>query len=77
MQYHGANYSASVWDVYWFEKNLQGDIVAIYNSSSASITTYQTITNAPNVDRLNGTGYQFSFNVFDIAIGIYDNIMEW
>ena len=29
MQYHGASYAADVWDTCWFEKNLQGDIVAV------------------------------------------------
>ena len=30
MQYRGANYSANTWDIYWYEKNLFGDIVAVY-----------------------------------------------
>ena len=29
MQYHVANQSETVWDVYWYEKNLQGDVIAI------------------------------------------------
>ena len=29
MQYHGASYAADAWDTDWFEKNLQGDIVAV------------------------------------------------
>ena len=40
MQYHGASYDADVWDTYWFEKNLQGDIVAVYNTSGTKLISY-------------------------------------
>ena len=35
-QYHGANYAADAWDIYWYEKNLQGDIIAVYNQAGAN-----------------------------------------
>ncbi len=27
MQYHGAAYAENVWDVFWYEKNIQGEQV--------------------------------------------------
>ena len=29
MQYHANTYEEDEWDVYWFEKNLHGDIIAV------------------------------------------------
>ena len=40
MQYHAASYAENVWDTYFFEKNLQGDIVAIYNASGTKLVSY-------------------------------------
>ncbi len=35
-----ARYAQSEWDVYWFEKNVFGDIAAIYNSLGVKIVRY-------------------------------------
>ncbi len=40
MQYHGASYEAGKWDTFWYEKNLFGDIVAIYNESGTKLMSY-------------------------------------
>ena len=40
MQYHASGSTSTVWDSYWFEKNLQGDIVAIYDNSGTKLITY-------------------------------------
>ncbi|MBQ8380720.1 MAG: hypothetical protein IJY18_02395 [Clostridia bacterium] len=40
MQYRGANYAENTWDVFWFEKNLQGDIVAVYSASETKLISY-------------------------------------
>ena len=40
MQYRNTSYADGAFDVYWYEKNLQGDIVAIYNSTGVKVTTY-------------------------------------
>jgi hypothetical protein len=40
MQYHASTYAQNVWDTYWFEKNLQGDIVAVYNTSGTKLVSY-------------------------------------
>ena len=40
MQYHGASYAANTWDVYWYEKNLQGDVVAVYDQAGTKLISY-------------------------------------
>ncbi len=40
MQYHGENYSANTWDIYWYEKNLFGDIVAVYKHNGTKLISY-------------------------------------
>ena len=40
MMYRTTAYAEEQWDVFWFEKNLQGDIVAVYNSDGAKVVTY-------------------------------------
>ena len=40
MQYHGSSYAKNVWDVYWYEKNIFGDIVAVYNESGTKLISY-------------------------------------
>ena len=40
MMYRTASYDIDEWDVFWFEKNLQGDIVAVYNDSGTKVATY-------------------------------------
>ena len=40
LNYRNNQYAANVFDVFYFEKNLQGDIVAIYNDSGTRIGTY-------------------------------------
>ena len=39
-QYHGASYSATAWDTYFYEKNLQGDIVAVYDANGVKKISY-------------------------------------
>ena len=39
-QYHGSSYSSSTWDTYFFEKNLQGDVVAVYTSLGTKKISY-------------------------------------
>ena len=40
MQYHKSTYAPNIWDVYWFEKNLQGDVVAIYDCAGNKLISY-------------------------------------
>lgn len=40
MQYRNTSYAEGVFDTYWFEKNLQGDIVAVYDEDGTKLVTY-------------------------------------
>ena len=37
MQYRTSSYAEDVFDTYYFEKNLQGDIVSVYNESGTGV----------------------------------------
>ena len=39
-KYRDSSYETDVWDVYWYEKNLQGDIVAIYDTIGTKLVSY-------------------------------------
>ena len=39
-QYRENSYAADVWDTFWFEKNLQGDIVAVYDEDGTKLVNY-------------------------------------
>ena len=40
MRYRNSSYAEGVFDEYLFEKNLQGDVVAIYNASGTKLVSY-------------------------------------
>ena len=40
MQYRTNSYAEGVWTVYWFEKNVFGDVVAIYTNTGVSSALY-------------------------------------
>ena len=40
MQYRNTSYAEGVFDTYWFEKNLQGDIVAVYDEEGTKLVSY-------------------------------------
>ena len=40
MQYHASSYAEDDWDIFWYEKNLQGDIVAVYNEAGTKLVSY-------------------------------------
>ena len=40
MQYRNSAYPADLFGAYWFEKNLQGDIVAVYDAVGTKLITY-------------------------------------
>ena len=66
IKYRTSSYAQNTFDVFFFEKNLQGDIVAIYNSSGTKIGTYTydawgnftvTINSSVSLERLIVRGY--------------------
>lgn len=40
MQYRNTYYANDKFDTYWFEKNLQGDIIAVYDDHGTKLITY-------------------------------------
>ena len=40
MKYRTTSMNAGVWNTYWYERNLQGDVVAIYNESGVKVVSY-------------------------------------
>ena len=40
MRYHYSSYDEGVFDEYLFEKNLQGDVVAVYDINGAKLVSY-------------------------------------
>ena len=40
MQYRNTAYAEGTFDTYWFEKNLQGDVVAVYNQAGTKLIAY-------------------------------------
>ncbi len=40
MMYRTTSYASGTFDVFWFEKNLQGDIVAVYNNAGTRLVEY-------------------------------------
>ena len=40
MQYRTSSMAEDVFYTFWFEKNLQGDIVAVYNSAGTKLVSY-------------------------------------
>ena len=40
MMYRKTSYDIEDWNTFWFEKNMQGDIIALYNSSGTRVAYY-------------------------------------
>ena len=40
MQYREKDYAEGVWDTFWYDKNLLGDIVAVYSSAGVKLVSY-------------------------------------
>ena len=40
MMYRNSTYPSDTFDTFWFEKNLQGDIVAVYNAAGTKLISY-------------------------------------
>ena len=86
MQYHDSSYSNEVWDVYWYERNLQGDIVAVYDGIGDKIVSYTydawgyctatSTTNtvvANNPFRYRGYYYDFDLGLYYVSSRYYDS----
>ena len=80
MQYRGASYTAGVWDTYWFEKNLQGDIVAVYNEAGTKLISYKydawgrfstTYSNGGNSTTAVKNPFKYRGYYFDNSLAFY------
>ena len=40
MKYRSSSYDAGEWDVFWFEKNMLGDVIAVYDDTGTKLVTY-------------------------------------
>ena len=78
-QYHASSYAADVWDLYFYDKNLQGDIVAIYTSAGVKKASYAydawgnaTITyhNGASSSSINNP-FTYRGYYFDKDLGLY------
>ena len=81
MMYRTTSYAEGAWDVFWYEKNLQGDIISIYNASGTKVATY-TYTDAWGnftVSYSNGGGstgaqynpFRYRGYYYDTDLGMY------
>ena len=81
MMYRTTSYAKDVWDTFWYEKNLQGDIVAVYNASGTKVVTYTCSDALGNhsVSYSNGGGstgaihnpFKYRGYYYDTDLGMY------
>ena len=80
MQYRGASYAANVWDIYWFEKNLQGDIIAVYDQAGNKLISYtydawgnttQTYYNSGISTTAVNNPFRYRGYYYDADLGLY------
>ena len=81
MMFRKTTYAEGQWDIYWFEKNLQGDIVAVYNNSGDKVAwyTYSTAWGTHSVGYINlssneGVQYnpfRYRGYYYDTDLGLY------
>jgi len=66
MQYRNTSYAEGVFDTYWFEKNLQGDIVAVYDQAGTKLIayTYDAWGNASIIYSSGGASTTATYNPF-------------
>lgn len=84
IRYRARSFASGVFNDYLFEKNLQGDIVAIYNQSGSKIATYNydawgkttvsLVSSASTTDRLVANTYnpfRYRGYYYDTDLGMY------
>ena len=77
MQYHSIYHAEDEWDVYWYEKNLQGDVVAVYDSDGTIHIEYNytawgycTYTDYENSSAINNP-FRYRGYYFDEGLNLY------
>ena len=78
MMYRTESYAVDQWDVFWFEKNLQGDVVAVYNSSGLKLAsyTYDAWGNHTVSYSNNGASTSVKYNPFRYRGYYYDTDLQ-
>ena len=92
MQYRAASYANDVWDAYWYERNLQGDVVAVYNSAGTKLISYtydawgnctatyynggSSTTAANNPFRYRGYYYDIDLGLYYVSTRYYDSVIS-
>ena len=80
MQYRTSSYAEDVFDTFYFEKNLQGDIVAVYNSSGTKLVTYKydawgnhttAYSNGGNTTGAQYNPFRYRGYYYDSDLGLY------
>ena len=80
MQYHGASYAEDVWDVYWYERNIFGDVVAVYDKAGTKLISYKYDAYGRAVSTQHNGGYSTTANnnpfryrgyYYDLDLGLY------
>ena len=81
MMYRTTSYAVDQWDVFWFEKNLQGDIVAVYNESGTKVVTYNysdawgnhsvSYTNGGGSTAVQYNPFRYRGYYYDTDLGLY------
>ena len=80
MQYRTSSYAEGVWDVYWFEKNIQGDVVAVYSYNGTKLISYKydawgktTITYSNSGDSTTAVNNSITYRgyYYDKDLGLY------
>ena len=80
MQYRNESYAEGVFDTFWFEKNLQGDVVAIYNNAGVKLASYiydawgnftVTYTNGGAVTAAQYNPFTYRSYYYDDDLGLY------
>ncbi len=80
MQYRNTSYAEGAYDTYWFEKNLQGDIVAVYSETGTKLIayTYDAWGNFSTTYYNGGASTTATYNPFryrgyyyDVELGFY------
>ena len=80
MQYCQNSSTSTAWEVYWFERNLQGDIVAVYSSEGVKLVEYKydawgntTVTYYNSGSSTTATKNPFRYRgyYYDVDLGLY------
>lgn len=77
MQYRNSTYAQNKFDVYWFDKNVQGDIVAVFNETGTKLISYcyDAWGNFTTTYHNNGENTGAIYNPFHYRGYYFDNIL--